>query len=55
VQEETHAEGDSVQLVMRKDFRPDKVSERELECLRSYLPGLIVELLQAVAEEEKRE
>jgi hypothetical protein len=44
-----------IRLVFRSDFDQDKLSEREGECLRAYLPGLIMELVQQVARDENEE
>jgi hypothetical protein len=38
-----------------KGFEQNKLSERELECLRAFLPGLIMELNQAVMQGENEE
>ena len=56
MQNDTHdLESDDVSLLYGKDFRSDKLSERELECLRAFLPGLIMELNQAVMQGENEE
>lgn len=56
MQDDTHdLESNDVKLVFGKGFEPDRLSERELECLRAFLPGLIMELNQAVMQGENEE
>ena len=56
MQDDTHdLDADGVKLVFGKAFEPNKLSERELECLRAFLPGLIMELNQAISEGENKE
>ncbi len=45
----------SVRLAFREDFESGKLSERERNCLRSFLPGLIMELIQTVSVDENEE
>ena len=51
MQDDTQTDG--VRLVFGQDFDPGKLSVRELECLRAFLPGLITELIQAGLQEEE--
>ena len=56
MQDDTHdIDADGVNLVFSKGFEPNKLSERELECLRAFLPGLIMELNQTVMQGENEE
>ena len=56
MQNEPHdLEADDIKLLFGKDFEQNKLSERELECLRVFLPGLIMELNQAVMQGENEE
>jgi len=56
VQNDTHdLESDDIKLMFGKGFEQDKLSEHELECLRAFLPGLIMELNQAVMQGENEE
>lgn len=48
-------EHDAVSVYFRQDFEPGKLSGRECECLRAFLPGLIMELIQTVSEDENEE
>ena len=56
MQNDTHdLEADDVNLLFGNGFEPEKLSERELECLRAFLPGLIMELNQVVMQGENEE
>jgi len=41
----------AVELVLKKDFRADRLLEREIELLGSVLPELVAELLQTPEKE----
>ena len=45
----------AIRVAFSQDFEPGKLSERERECLRAFLPGLIMELIQTVSEDENEE
>lgn len=50
-----NAESFSVRLTLRDDFDADRLSERELQPLRAFLPDLLRELteLSLLAEDEE--
>jgi hypothetical protein len=49
------AHDDGVRLMLRTDFRPEKLSERELEALRAILPQIMLELIQSGGVDENEE
>lgn len=56
MQDNTHdLQAGDINLLFGKGFEAEKLSERELECLRAFLPGLIMELNQAVMQGENEE
>ncbi len=45
----------NVNVVFRRDFKDGTLSERERECLRAFLPGLIMELVQTGLQDHDEE
>ncbi len=44
-----------IEIRFKKDFASGSLSEREAECLRAFLPGLIMELIQTGSLDEEEE
>ena len=42
----------AIELVLREDFQPDRLLDREIELIGSVLPELVAELLRTQEKEE---